>query len=118
MHRVLVFGSRDWTDVDLIRRRLERFPSGTTVIHGAAHGADTIGGDVATELGFTVIAEPADWSQGRGAGPIRNQRMLEIHRPTCGLGFMVGWTRGSADMLQRLIKAGLPVDLCSRPPSR
>lgn len=118
-HRVLLFGSRSWGDEETIRQRLARFPPGTVVIHGAAAGADTIGARVAKSLGFEVVAEPVtkeEWeAHGIKAGPRRNQRMLELHRPTCGLGFMRGWTQGSADMLHRLIRAGLPVDLVSRP---
>ena len=119
-HRVLVFGSRAWADEDTILQRLSRFPAGTVVIHGAAAGADTIAARVAKALGFVVIGEPVtkeEWdAHGLKAGPRRNQRMLDRHKPTCGLGFMVGWTHGSADMLHRLIRAGLPVDLVSRPP--
>lgn len=117
--RVLVFGSRVWVDEQLIRRRLERFPAGTVVIHGAAPGADTLAEEAAHRLGFAVVREPVtreEWREhGKRAGVLRNQRMLERHRPTCGLGFMVGWTPGSADMLARLVAAGLPVDVCTRP---
>lgn len=116
---VLLFGSRDWTDAETIRRRLSRFPPETVVIHGAATGADSIGGLAATSLGFEVIAEPAEWRPGgvydKAAGPKRNQRMLDLYNPSCGLGFMMGLTPGSMDMLRRLVDAGLPVDLCVRP---
>lgn len=88
--RVLLFGRREWTDTDTIRRRLERFPYGTVVIHGASRGADSPGGEVARELGFHVVEEPvtgAEWkTRGRRAGLERNKRMPERHRPTCGLG--------------------------------
>lgn len=121
MPRVLVFGSRDWTSRALIESRLSRFPKGTVVIHGAAEGADTIAGEVAKVLGFEVIAEPAVWSvygvYNPKAGPERNQRMLELHRPSCGLGFHedIGLGKGSKDMARRLWAAGLPVDLCICP---
>lgn len=119
MRRVLVFGSRDWTDEAPLRARLSRFPAGTVVIHGAARGADTLAGKAARSLGFEVIEEPAKWdTEGKAAGPKRNQRMLEVHRPTCGLGFMSGLTTGSMDMLRRLVDASLPVDLCIRPPRK
>ena len=113
--RVLVFGSRDWDDGALIHQRLRVFPRGTVVIHGAARGADSLAGHVAKGLGFEVVEEPAMWDvDGKSAGPKRNQRMLDLHRPTCGLGFMLGLTPGSSDMLRRLLGAGLPVDVCFR----
>lgn len=114
--RVLLFGSRMWDSQGLIRARLERFPRGSVVIHGAARGADTIGGEVAASLGFEVIEEPALWEvEGKAAGPKRNQRMIDLHRPTCGIGFLVEFTPGSMDMARRLVDARLPVDLILRP---
>ncbi len=76
--KILVCGSRDWTERETIRAWLRKFPRGSTVIHGAARGADTIAGEEARALGFTVRAYPADWTtNGKAAGPIRNQRMLD-----------------------------------------
>lgn len=118
-HRILLFGSRTWTDYEAIRQRLVKFPADTVVIHGGAGGADSLGGRVAKSLGFEVLVEAvtqAEYdSHGHKAPILRNQRMLDKHTPTCGLGFMRGWTNGSADMFHRLVRAGLPVDLYSRP---
>lgn len=117
MVKVLVFGSREWTDAGLILKRLKVFPASTVVIHGKARGADSLAGEIARGLGFKVIEEPALWDvEGKAAGPKRNQRMLDVHKPTCGLGFLVGLTPGSMDMLRRLVDARLPCDLCFRPP--
>jgi hypothetical protein len=122
--RLLLFGSRTWTSEGLIGARLARFPRGTVVIHGDAEGADTIGGRMAKALGFEVIAEPAIWRvegvYNPKAGPERNQRMIDLHHPTCGLGFHedIGLGKGSKDMARRLWTAGLPVDLVIRPVKR
>src|SRR5438132_3829810 len=76
--RVLVCGHRYWSKARVIKERVARLPAGTTVIHGASRGADTIAGKVAAELGFAVEAFPAEWStQGKAAGPIRNRKMLD-----------------------------------------
>lgn len=75
---VLVCGDRFWTDKEKIRERLGRLPAGSTVIHGAARGADSIAGAIAQEFGFKVRAFPADWAKhGKAAGPIRNLQMLD-----------------------------------------
>lgn len=76
--RVIICGSRTWTDVEAIRALLKTLPPDTVIIHGAAPGADTIAGHEAHALGFEVEAHPADWERrGRAAGPIRNREMLD-----------------------------------------
>lgn len=100
-HRVLVCGSRGWTDIVPIRRVLQRFARGTVVIHGGARGADTLAGRVAHALGHRVEVYLADWQKdGRAAGLIRNQRMLDEGKPTCLYAFNLG-TPGTEDMVRR-----------------
>ena len=80
--RVLVCGSRDWTNRARIHTELKRLPAGTTIVHGCCRGADRIAGEVAKSLGFYVIEFPADWDlHGKAAGPIRNSQMLAEGRP-------------------------------------
>ena len=113
--RLLVCGSRSWTKVDDIRNCLnylvEMFPD-TTIIHGGARGADTIAGTVAAEMGLPVEVYPADWmAYGRGAGPIRNQKMLDDGHPDKVLAFVrpsLDKSRGTRDMVQRARLAGIP----------
>src|SRR5262245_14640856 len=67
--RVLVTGTREWTDRVPIERELACLVAGSVVIHGAARGVDRLAGEVAAALGFEVIACPADWKKfGRAAG--------------------------------------------------
>lgn len=113
---VIVCGSRDWTDRALIREWLAKLPRGSVVVHGAARGADTIAGEEAAALGFEVRAYPADWSNGRGAGPARNQRMLDAEAPEAVLAFTrtgagVPLTTGTADMVARALLAGVRVTI-------
>ena len=84
--RILVCGSREWKDVDAVRRCLSRYYGNHTLIHGAARGADTIAADVARSLGWEVIPYPADWRRfGRAAGPRRNAEMLRTGPDTVTL---------------------------------
>ena len=70
-------GSREWTDVEMIRRDVGALPDDTTVIHGACRGADTIAGKLALERGLNVIPYPAKWKlYGKKAGWLRNQEMV------------------------------------------
>lgn len=63
--RILITGSRKWTDEAAIRdvlQRLHRLRMGPyTLVHGDAKGADRIAAQIASQLGWTVEAHPADW---------------------------------------------------------
>lgn len=82
-----------------------------TVIHGAAKGADSIAGEVAAELGFTVIACPPDWKRyGRAAGLVCNKQMLQEYQPQLVLAFVVDWSKspGTRQMVGLTRKARVP----------
>jgi hypothetical protein len=112
--RVLVCGDRNWVDKDAVRRELEKFPKDTVVLEGEARGADTLGRDVAEELGLTVEKYPADWNQyGKAAGPIRNKEMLQHGAPDLVLAFHcnLSTSRGTKHMVGIAKKAGVPVQV-------
>lgn len=119
--KVLVFGSRKWLDQQSVERELTGFPVGTIIVHGAAQGADTIAGYVAKRLGLEVRSYPANWSKdGKAAGPIRNQRMLDSEHPDkdrMALDQAICFHedpnlgKGSADMAARLKKGSPEIPL-------
>ena len=130
MARVLVCGSRDWTDTAAIRAELATLPAGSVVIHGdngydavgralwgqpdqlAVRGADKLAGAIARELGLVLEVYSPDWkAHGRSAGPKRNQRMLTEGKPDQALAFTrdLAKSRGTADMVRKLHAAGVPV---------
>lgn len=110
--RLLVCGGRDFQDREWAYHVLDRFhakcgPVGI-VIHGAAKGADSLGEEWAVSRCVASVGYNAHWQRdGRAAGPIRNQRMLDEGRPSVVLAFPGG--RGTADMVARARKAGLTV---------
>lgn len=107
--KVLICGSRDWTDVHPILRELRELPSDVTVIHGDARGADRLAGSVADGIGLKVISVPAEWNRyGRGAGPVRNQKMLDMG-PDLVVAFPVRGSRGTMDMIRRALRKGVKV---------
>jgi hypothetical protein len=138
--RVLVTGDRRWTDHRLIIETLDALHAEepiTLLIEGCATGADRLAGahppvyaegnpeypDVeppgwAWYRGVPGAHYPADWRRyGRGAGPIRNQQMLDAGRPDRVVAFHANLdaSRGTADMVRRAIKAGIPVWLATGP---
>lgn len=113
--RLIVTGSRAHTDRELIRSALAvaRWDLGPLiVVHGAAPGADSIASEWARSLSYLDIAEerhPADWAKlGRGAGPIRNQQMVDAGAVLC-LAFPLHGAKGTRDCMRRAAAAGIPV---------
>lgn len=113
-HRLLVFGGRDFTDMERAFAALSHLAMTRgvrTVAHGAAKGADSLARDWAGTFGFPQRAFPVteeEWRTiGPRAGPLRNQRMLDEEKPTAAVGFPGG--RGTADMARRLEAAGVPI---------
>ncbi len=104
--RLLVCGSREWSDGTVILDAL-RYIFPAVVIHGGCGkvhrisdkfqrtvGADLIAGSAAERLGIAVDPYPVDhaidgpWP---GAGPRRNARMLRDGKPDRGLAFGALW---------------------------
>ena len=81
------------------------------VIHGAARGADTIGGKVAKEMKLSVEAIPANWGlYGKAAGHIRNKWMLD-RKPDLVLAFHpdIESSKGTKHMVKIAREAGVEV---------
>lgn len=81
MFRVIVAGSRTFTDYELMKEKLDlvlKNIEDITIVSGTARGADTLGERYAAERGYSVLRFPADWDRyGRRAGYLRNVQMSE-----------------------------------------
>lgn len=120
--RVLICGSRGWNDPAPINTLLagldvmaDAMGEQLVVIHGDARGADKLAGSLAKRWGAEVIEEPADWDKhGKSAGPIRNQKMLDEHKPDVVYAFrQEGKSTGTDDMCDRSRKADVPTYVIS-----
>ena len=115
--KILVTGDREWDDIMTVVETLEKFPSGTIIVHGACRGADNTCAAIAEDLGFIVRPYPADWVKfPRAAGPIRNQQMLdEEHRDDEPIDQCIAFhnnmaaSKGTKDMVKRAEKANIRV---------
>ena len=75
---VIVCGSRDWTDVETVRRRLAQLPPRCIILHGDCSGADKIAATEAKKMGHAVTGTPFIEKMGRGGGPVRNRIQLDL----------------------------------------
>lgn len=122
--RILVCGGRDFNDRAVVISALDslvmargwitrkddfgNFLPSVVIIHGDARGADRIADDWAVNNWCDIESYPADWeTDGKAAGPIRNQRMIDEGTPDLVVAFPGG--RGTADMVRRAERAGIEV---------
>jgi hypothetical protein len=123
--RVLITGSRTWTDRAAIR-------DGLAAVWGAGDrilvtGACPTGADALAEAcwrawGGQVETHPADWdTHGRGAGPRRNTEMVAAGAQVC-VAFIRDDSRGASHLAGLADAAGIPVhrheDSAAAPTSR
>lgn len=117
MTRVLICGSRTWSDLETIKRYMRTLPHDTVIIHGAAKGADSIAGNIAECWGMAVKAYPAQWNRyHKAAGPIRNKQMLVEGKPDLVVAFTldIHKSKGTANMVMQARNAGVPVEVHGR----
>lgn len=107
--KVLVCGSRHFTDYQQMHAVLSQFSS-ATIITGGCRGADALAVQVARELGFSYREYPANWKlYGKLAGSVRNWKMLQIETPDVVIAFPKGLSRGTWDMVKKARMEGVPV---------
>jgi YspA, cpYpsA-related SLOG family len=116
-YRILVTGSRDWTDKPTLRHAIFQTwqaagsPKQTILIVGGARGADTYAQLCGESFGFIIELYEADWEkEKRSAGPQRNQRMVNSGANIC-LAFLIPPSKGTADCIKKAEKAGIPVEI-------
>jgi len=126
MSRILVTGSRSWSDYDTVCRGLavaietikKQKPDDKriVIVHGNAKGADTMAAtfvyqfqDYLKEKGYSLVEEahPANWKIGKQAGPIRNEQMIDAGADIC-VAFNEGGP-GTAHCMALAKRAGIEV---------
>lgn len=118
--RLLVCGSRKWTDRQMVFDALDTWHSTlgiSVVIEGCAKGADTFAEEWALERRIPNMHFPADWAgHGKSAGPRRNSRMLVDGEPEMVIAFHDSlYGSGTGDMVKKAEKWGLEPVLVSHP---
>ncbi len=131
MKKILVTGGREYGKTKGEREALwhtlrdqvephDKYFGYVVIIHGGCKrrvildgyyqyiGADYLAGEWAKLCGYRCEEYPADWEEyGKAAGPIRNQQMIDEGKPD--LAIVCPGGKGTADMVARLKKAGIPI---------
>lgn len=115
MTRILITGSRDWTDENAVAEALRDVWMGlgsdpdAIIVHGGASGADTLAGKAAAAMGLAVESHPADWKRhGKKAAPLRNAEMVDLGADVC-VAFPLGTSKGTWGCVKLAEAAGIPV---------
>lgn len=112
MRRILVCGSRDYSDYEEMEKKLRDFlNSDTIIIEGGAPGADSLAATIADDYKVHYAQVDAQWHNfGNAAGPLRNAAMLALE-PEIVFAFYTNYnkSRGTANMVKQAKKAGVRV---------
>lgn len=116
-YRVLVTGSRDWSDKAALYAVLDEIlaehPSLVIVNGQCPRGADAMAVSWVMDRWTFARADvthedhPADWSKGKGAGFARNAEMVKLGADAC-LAFIKNRSRGASHCADLAEKALIP----------
>jgi len=111
MFRLLVTGSRDWSDVEVIATELQfvaKKYNNVVLVSGHAIGADRIAEEIAVCLGWVVEIHEPDWKlHGQSAGFKRNTAMLDTDVQAV-LAFHKDNSKGTADTIKKAKERKVP----------
>lgn len=113
--RILVTGSRDWTDESMVTgvllqawARLGKPDAPILVSGGCPTGADDIAERLWHYKGWPVERHTANWALfGRSAGPRRNKDMVDAGADYC-CAFILNGSKGASFTLRLAKEAGIP----------
>jgi predicted Rossmann fold nucleotide-binding protein DprA/Smf involved in DNA uptake len=112
MIKVIIAGSRDFDDYDLLERTMDDLFGNEEIqiISGGAKGADRLGEHYAAENGLKVFVFGADWDRyGKQAGAIRNKKMAQAG--THLVAFWDGKSKGTKMMIDFAGEKGIKINV-------
>ena len=120
MIRVLIAGSRDFNDFELLDKAVKHYlkqyslhRQDIEVVSGGARGADKLGEQFANKYSIKLTIFPADWNTyGKSAGYIRNEQMIKYIGDTgIVFAFWDGQSHGTAHTIKLANKYNIKVHI-------
>ena len=120
MIRVLIAGSRDFNDFELLDKAVKHYlkqyglhRQDIEVVSGGARGADRLGEQFANKYSIKLTIFPADWNTyGKSAGYIRNEQMIKYIGDTgIVFAFWDGQSHGTAHTIKLANKYNIKVHI-------
>ena len=117
--KILVCGSRTFSQRTAIWNTIDKYLDGIEkneciIIQGGAKGADLIAKEYCLDNGIKCVTVEAEWDKyGMAAGPIRNQKMLDM-KPDLILAFSdksLNKSKGTRDMVARALKENIELEV-------
>lgn len=110
--RIAIIGSRDYPDLEQVRRYVATLPPDAIILTGGAHGVDKVAEQEARRHGLQCAVFIAEWdAQGKIANLRRNREIVEH----CDMlvAFWDGRSRGTAETIRLAEDMGKPVEVFS-----
>lgn len=116
--RIAIVGSRDYLDLDAVKRYVYSLPKDVTIISGGARGVDTVAVDTAKERGMKTVVVPVNQRNLPEGGAdrtnlfaqramIRNGEIVQLVGSVTA--FWDEKSNGTRNSIERAEKAGKPV---------
>lgn len=102
-----VIGGRDFVDYELLEKTLNDICTISFIISGGAKGTDQLAEHYSTENGINTMIFRPDWKKyGRGAGVVRNKKIIE-NSDIC-VAFWDGKSKGTQSSINIAKKLNIP----------
>lgn len=109
--RIIVFGSRSYPFLSLVRLRVNTIPQEAVVVVGGAAGPDKTAQNTAERRKMRVELHRANWSDlGKRAGHVRNALMASLGADLA-ICYWDGQSRGTAGMINECKRYGIPLEI-------
>lgn len=111
MSQLAIIGSRDFKNLDLVRKIIRKLQKSTTILSGGARGVDAVAAHEALQCGLNLIVFPVpswEWKKSKGAGFKRNELIVNSLNEEDGLiAFWDGKSKGTLHSVNLVKKRNL-----------
>lgn len=109
--RILLCGSRDWTDLNALNRVLDHVGPDVTIVHGTGvTELEALLAEETAKRGLPTVAVPVEWSKyGDNARNVRNRHMLGMGIDQVIAFRLDGPSPGTDHLIQLATEVGIPV---------